>query len=199
MSNFDLRIALSGSGNNSSATESTLQNLLGAVQLNGNILTNLLNENKIDFSLTSVIDQLGNVFQAQFKENESTGVLSVVYLDAQGNVANPTQPVSFINSSSLMTSILQELQKGTDNNTYKAELIGVSTSKLTESYIDYKSITFTVVSGTANVTVDGNTLTYPITGDNGTVLGSSWTSESQGSKEILIDSTNGQTLVTLNL
>jgi hypothetical protein len=92
------------------STETTLQSVLNAITANGNVLTNLLNENKIDFELASVEDSNGDIFKLVFEKDETTGNVTVSYIDAQGNPATPVGTVNFLNPVSVLTQLLTELQ-----------------------------------------------------------------------------------------
>jgi len=92
------------------STETTLQSVLAGITANGGILTNLLNENKIDFELASVEDSNGDIFKLVFEKDETTGNVTVSYIDAQGNPATPVGTVNFLNPVSVLTQLLTELQ-----------------------------------------------------------------------------------------
>jgi hypothetical protein len=94
---------------------------------------------------------------------------------------------------SCIGSISTELQKLNDNNSPIHEDV-IATS---EVYSEFKSLSFTVYDGSATVTIDGVAVVFPLTGSNGTVLGSTFTADDISANSVTIDATSGKAYVTI--
>lgn len=106
-----------------------------------------------DFEMLKVRDANGDIFALRATFNETSGTYSYDYIDAQGNVAIPVNPLEFLNPDNLLTLIYQSLLpiQGTDTPDI-IELSGISTVNLPAGCKGY-----TVVPHAGTITHDNGT------------------------------------------
>lgn len=157
------------------------------------------------FNLLSPAAQIPNPAQAIIRrvdKYEDNLLVSTEYFDYQDNpytlVGTFVKDHSLFASQTLNDVLAQittntvELQKLTSHNTFSEELL--PQAALSDLYTNFKELTFTVISGTVDVTVGaGSPITYPV----GPVTGNTYTADNISATAISIDRTNGDYLVTV--